>query len=362
MCCSVFTLCSSTVAMAGERPEGGEVTLGQGHFLSRNFNAERSSNTRKGLDSVTPTPAIASSKPPQVVASKPLSSQPVPPTSAPESWAVESDPLLAQNSFNTIQPSTSLGQRMQNATQMPTQSSLATPSVAKAQPAHTGVLQPSTSALTTGAFRQASVAPMEPAMRPQSTASRDGMPLPTPAAHSYAPSVEVRPHTSATLFSGMSLAPSSSMGAPPPSLPQPQAVPTQPQWHHQHTPVLAPSVTLQQPPAPVPTPQTASLFTDMSMGYPMQQQAVSPAPLQPAPMPARLTPVQGTFESASQPPMAMFSNQGNYYPSAASQSVNAPAMGGAMWSGNQGVTHNMFATPQRTVAPLSKQDLEDLLS
>ena len=93
-----------------------------------------------------------------------------------------------------------------------------------------------------------------------------------------------------------------------------------------------------------------------------QQQGVSAALIQPAPVPARITPVQGMSEGAGQPPMALFSHQGNF-PSAAPQPVSAPAMGGPMWGAGQGgAAQNMFATPQRTVTPLSKQDLEDLLS
>lgn len=360
----LFIVCSSTVAMAGDRQDSSDITMSQGHFLSKNFNAERSSLTRKGLDSVSPTPAIASSTA-SPFASKPPSFLPAPHTSAPESWAVESDPLLG---FTNTQTSASAQQQRQNATQMQTKTSFAAVPATQSQPTPLGV-QPSASMLATTSLRQAHAAPMAPAMRPKSASGGDGILRPTPMTHSisHVPSIDLHPHASATLFSGMSVAPSSSSpstGTPPSSLPQSQVTPTPPQWH-QHTTALTPSATPHHPPAvaaPALAPQTPSLFTNMSMGYSVQQpqQGASAATLQPALMPTRVAPLQGTFGNASQPQMPSFAQQ-DYHSSAAPHTVNAPGVGGPLWGSNQGTTQ-MFTAPLTTVTPLSKQDLEDLLS
>ena len=361
----LFIVCSSTVAMAEDRQDSSDITMGQAHFLSKNFNAERSSLTRKDLDSVSPTPAIASSTA-SPFASKPPSSLPAPYTSAPESWTVESDPLLG---FPNTQTSGNTQQQRPSATQMETKTSFAAVPATQLQPTPSGV-QPSASTLATSSLRQTHAAPMQPAMQPKSASSSDGVLRPTPTTHSisHVPSVDLQPHSSATLFSGMSVAPSSSSpstGTPPYSFPQPQVTPTPPQWH-QHPTALAPSATPHHPPAvaaPAQAPHAPSLFTSMSMGYSVQQpqQGASAAALQPALMPTRVAPpLQGTFGNASQPQMASFPQQG-YHSSAVPHTVNASGVGAPLWGSNQGSTQ-MFTAPVTTVTPLSKQDLEDLLS
>ena len=355
----LLPLCSSTVAMAGERPESSDLTMGQGHFLSKNFNAERSSLTRKNLDSVSPTPAIANSTASPFTTNPPFS-HPIPHASVPESWAVESDPLLGLNSTQT---SASAEQQRQNAAQMQTKSSFAAVSGTQSQPSLSRV-QPSASAHARSTPLQPHVAPLEPAMRPQSASGSHGLLQPTPTVTHNAASTDLRPNTSAALFSGMSVAPSSLTGAPPSSVPHPRATPTPPQWH-QHTSTLAPSAALHASPtvpAAAQPPQAPSLFTNMSMGYSAQQlqQSPSAATLPPTLMPTTLTPQQGTFETSSQPQMPSFPYQGTYS-SVAPQTFSTSGAGGPLWGGNQG-TLQTFTAPLPTVTPLSKQDLEDLLS